>query len=57
MVPLLKAPTALVGFGLNDDNLHAPNEKFDLANYYRGIESSAYLMDELGSSATRDRRA
>lgn len=35
----LHLPTVLMGFGLPDDNLHAPNEKFHLANFYRGIES------------------
>ncbi len=35
----LKTPTVMMGFGLPDDNLHAPNEKFHLANFYRGIES------------------
>lgn len=35
----LGIPTLLMGFGLSDDNLHAPNEKFHLANFYRGIES------------------
>jgi len=35
----LKIPTVLMGFGLPDDNLHAPNEKFHLANFHRGIES------------------
>jgi acetylornithine deacetylase/succinyl-diaminopimelate desuccinylase-like protein len=35
----LKIPTVLMGFGLPDDNLHAPNEQFHLANFYRGIES------------------
>jgi acetylornithine deacetylase/succinyl-diaminopimelate desuccinylase-like protein len=29
----------LMGFGLPDDNLHAPNEKLHLPNYYRGIEA------------------
>ena len=38
----------LVGFGLNDDILHAPNEKLDLDNFYKGMEASAYLMEELG---------
>jgi len=35
----LKIPTVMMGFGLPDDNLHAPNEKFHLANFHRGIES------------------
>ena len=35
----LGTPTILMGFGLPDDNLHAPNEKFHLANFHRGIES------------------
>ncbi len=35
----LKIPTLMMGFGLPDDNLHAPNEKFHLANFHRGIES------------------
>ncbi len=35
----LGIPTVMMGFGLPDDNLHAPNEKFHLANFYRGIES------------------
>lgn len=35
----LKTPTLMMGFGLPDDNLHAPNEKFHLANFHRGIES------------------
>jgi acetylornithine deacetylase/succinyl-diaminopimelate desuccinylase-like protein len=28
-----------MGFGLDSDNLHSPNEKFDLANFYKGIET------------------
>ena len=31
--------TVLMGFGLDSDNLHSPNEKYDLANYYKGIET------------------
>jgi acetylornithine deacetylase/succinyl-diaminopimelate desuccinylase-like protein len=31
--------TVLMGFGLDSDNLHSPNEKFDVANYFKGIET------------------
>ena len=44
----LKLPTVMMGFGLPDDNLHAPNEKFNLANFYRGIESIITFIEELG---------
>jgi acetylornithine deacetylase/succinyl-diaminopimelate desuccinylase-like protein len=35
----LGIPSVLMGFGLPDDNIHAPNEKMCLANYTRGIEA------------------
>ena len=35
----LGTKTVLMGFGLDSDNLHSPNEKFDIANYYKGIET------------------
>jgi acetylornithine deacetylase/succinyl-diaminopimelate desuccinylase-like protein len=31
--------TVLMGFGLDSDNLHSPNEKYDIANFYKGIET------------------
>ncbi len=36
---ILKMDTVSMGFGLPDDNFHAPNEKQHLPNYYRGIEA------------------
>lgn len=45
---LLDSPTILIGFGLNDENIHSPDEHFDLNNFYRGIESIAYYFEELG---------
>jgi len=43
----LGIPTVLMGFGLPDDQIHAPNEKFHLPNFYRGIETSVWLMAAL----------
>jgi succinyl-diaminopimelate desuccinylase len=40
--------TLLLGWGLDDDNTHSPNEKFCLADFHRGIKASANLWDELG---------
>jgi acetylornithine deacetylase/succinyl-diaminopimelate desuccinylase-like protein len=34
---------AFMGFGLDSDNLHSPNEKFDLENFYKGIETIPYF--------------
>jgi acetylornithine deacetylase/succinyl-diaminopimelate desuccinylase-like protein len=45
----LKIPTLLMGFGLPDDNLHAPNEKFHLANFHRGIESIVRFLANVGA--------
>ncbi len=41
--------TVLMGFGLPDDNLHAPNEKFHLANFHRGIESIIRWLGLVGA--------
>jgi acetylornithine deacetylase/succinyl-diaminopimelate desuccinylase-like protein len=44
----LGVPSVMMGFGLPDDNLHAPNEKFHLPNFYRGIEAVARYLEMLG---------
>jgi acetylornithine deacetylase/succinyl-diaminopimelate desuccinylase-like protein len=41
----LHVDSVLLGFGLPDDNLHAPNEKLHLPNYYRGIETYIRFFD------------
>jgi succinyl-diaminopimelate desuccinylase len=45
---VLEADTLLLGWGLEDDNAHGPNEKFSLKDFHRGIRTSARLWEELG---------
>lgn len=42
----LKIPSVMMGFGLPDDGLHAPNEKFHIPNFHRGIESVIRFFEE-----------
>jgi acetylornithine deacetylase/succinyl-diaminopimelate desuccinylase-like protein len=46
---LLRVPVILMGFGLPDDNLHSPNEKFSLDCLYRGITTSIHFMHGLAA--------
>ena len=43
----LGADSLLLGWGLDDDNAHSPNEKFSLVDFHRGIRASAKLWEEL----------
>ncbi len=45
----LSIPTILMGFGLPDDRLHSPNEKFNIDNFYKGIRTSIYFLDALAA--------
>ncbi|MGA9643735.1 MAG: M20/M25/M40 family metallo-hydrolase [Terriglobales bacterium] len=45
---VLKIPSVMMGFGLPDDNLHAPNEKFHIPNFHRGIETICLFFEKLG---------
>jgi acetylornithine deacetylase/succinyl-diaminopimelate desuccinylase-like protein len=45
----LKVPSVMMGFGLPDDNLHAPNEKMHLPNIYRGVNAMCAYFRKLGS--------
>lgn len=44
----LGLPSVMMGFGLPDDNIHAPNEKFNLKNFELGIQSLIRFMEEAG---------
>lgn len=45
----LKAPVVLMGLGLNTENLHSPNEHFDLNHFNLGIISSANFLNEFST--------
>ncbi len=45
----LKAPVVLMGLGLNTENLHSPNEHFNLTHFQLGIMSSAYFIKEFST--------
>jgi succinyl-diaminopimelate desuccinylase len=51
MVQRTSAAVLLLGWGLDDDNAHSPNEKFCVEDYYRGIRASSYLWHELSQIA------
>jgi acetylornithine deacetylase/succinyl-diaminopimelate desuccinylase-like protein len=44
---ILGAQSILMGFGLNSDAIHSPNEKFALKDFYRGIQTSAKFFEVL----------
>lgn len=50
---VLGAPTVLMGFALPDDRIHAPNEKFYLPNFYKGIAASLWFMTAVGAGTAR----
>ncbi len=47
---VLGGPVILMGFGLADDNLHSPNEKFNVSHFYNGIRTVALFLDEAGAT-------
>jgi acetylornithine deacetylase/succinyl-diaminopimelate desuccinylase-like protein len=47
----LGVDTLLLGWGQTDDNLHGPNEKFCVADFHRGIKSSAHLLEEVANQS------
>jgi acetylornithine deacetylase/succinyl-diaminopimelate desuccinylase-like protein len=47
---LFGMPVVLMGFGLNTDGPHAPNEKIDLECFYKGINTAIAMFEEVGNT-------
>ena len=44
---LMDIPVVMMGFGLDDDGLHSPNERFSIEMFHRGIETAIVYLEEL----------
>lgn len=49
---VLNLPVIMMGFGLNSDNLHGPNERFSLEMFHKGIATSIYFLREVATLTT-----
>jgi acetylornithine deacetylase/succinyl-diaminopimelate desuccinylase-like protein len=48
---LMDIPVVMMGYGLDDDGLHSPNERFSIEMFHRGIETAIVYLEELAAAA------
>ncbi len=48
---LMDIPVVMMGYGLDDDGLHSPNERFSIEMFHRGIETAIVYLEELANIA------
>jgi len=46
---LMDIPVVMMGYGLDDDGLHSPNERFSIEMFHRGIETAIVYLEELAA--------
>lgn len=44
---IMGIPVVMMGYGLDDDGLHSPNERYSVEMFHRGIETAIVYLDEL----------
>ena len=47
---LMDIPVVMMGYGLDDDGLHSPNERFSIEMFHRGIETAIIYLEELSQA-------
>ena len=50
IVDLMQVPVVMMGYGLDSDGLHAPNEHYAIETFERGIETAIVYLEELASA-------
>ncbi|HEX2322497.1 MAG TPA: peptidase M20, partial [Streptosporangiaceae bacterium] len=50
LADILGAPLVFIAVGLDEDRIHAPNERVDMRLLLKGAETAAYLWDELAAA-------
>ena len=51
----LRTEPILMGFGLDSDNIHSPNESYGLFNYFKGIETITYFYNHFSQISKKNK--